>query len=67
MAVTSDLALWLHDGALAELEGYAYGPEEFSREPTGVRLYYLRPRQPGDTTLTKTAERDLAYALKELA
>lgn len=59
--------LFFKDGALDCLEGFSYGAEPFSREATGVRLHYLKPRRPGSPELIKTVERDIGHALGEFA
>lgn len=50
------------DGRLALLEGFAYGDERWPASAAVRRLYYHRPKSPDGGELIETALRDLSFA-----
>jgi hypothetical protein len=54
--------LFVKDGALDFLESYIY-EDKWPDDAKILRLYYMRPKQPGSAAMVETAERELTWAI----
>jgi hypothetical protein len=57
-------ALFVENGVLHNLECFIY-EEAWPTDARLLRVYYMRPREPGGGSVVETQERDLEWAIRE--